>query len=112
MANTNYLSSDSKPPLPPKSKAKVVKKKSRQLFEVWDHFTKNQDDLSNPGAVCNYYGKDYASDNRKNGTSTLWNHVNNQCKKNPYRLEDKKQKILRFQKISDMRMEVSQVVIF
>ncbi|XP_052203129.1 zinc finger BED domain-containing protein DAYSLEEPER-like [Diospyros lotus] len=76
-------SSGSKPPLPPKdSKDKA-------------------DDYSEPRAVCNYCGKDYANDTRRNGTSTLWNHINNQCKKNPYKLEDKKQKILHFLKKSD-----------
>ena len=72
------------------------KKKPRQLSEVWDYFTTNEDNPSAPRAMCNYCGKDYASDSRKNRTSTLWNHLNNQCKKNPYRLEDKKQKILCF----------------
>ncbi|XP_052181165.1 zinc finger BED domain-containing protein DAYSLEEPER-like [Diospyros lotus] len=93
--------SGSKPPLPSKFKDKGMKKKPRQQSEVWDHFTRNEDDPSDPRAVCNYCGKNYASDTRKNGTSTLWNHVNNQCKKNPYRVEDKKQKILHYLKNSD-----------
>lgn len=42
--------------------------------------------------------KDYASESRKNGTCTLWNHLNNQCKKYPDRLEDTIQKVLSFQK--------------
>ena len=50
--------------------------------------------------MYNYCDKDYASDIRRNGTSTLWNHINNQYKKNPFKLEDKKQKILYYQKKS------------
>ncbi|XP_052187723.1 zinc finger BED domain-containing protein RICESLEEPER 3-like [Diospyros lotus] len=103
MTNTTIeSSSSSKPPLPPKdSKDKAVKSKPRQQSKVWEHFTKNEDDYSEPRAVCNYCGKDYASDTRRNGTSTLSNHINNQCKKNPYKLEDKKQKILHYLKKSD-----------
>ena len=68
----------SKPSLPPKTKRE--KKKARQVSEVWDHFTKNEEDPIDPRVVCNYYDKDYTSDTRRNGTSTLWNHLNNQCK--------------------------------
>ena len=73
MTNTIIKSSSgSKPPFPPKdSKDKVVKRKPRQQSEVWEHFTKNEDDYSEPRVVCNYCSKDYASDTRRNGTSTL-----------------------------------------
>ena len=46
MTNTTIESiSGFKPSLPPKdSKDKVVKRKHRQQYEVWKHFTKNEDD--------------------------------------------------------------------
>jgi hypothetical protein len=51
--------------------------------KVWEHFTKlvggNPEE---PRATCNYCKKPYKCHSRKNGTSTLWGHVN-KCKKNP-----------------------------
>ncbi|PON75796.1 Ribonuclease H-like domain containing protein [Parasponia andersonii] len=57
--------------------------------------------LLTPRAICNYCDKDYATNTRINGTSTLWNHLNNQYKNYPFRLNNKKQKILSFRKKGD-----------
>lgn len=56
-------------------------------------------------AICNYCDKNYAGGTRKHGTSTPRYHLLNQCPKYPYRVEDKKQKILCFQKISKFGAE-------
>ncbi|KAM6545744.1 hypothetical protein CsatB_026480 [Cannabis sativa] len=55
-----------------------------------------------PRAACNYCGIDYAANTKLNGTSTLRNHIENQCKKYPLsvRVEDKKQKLLSLTKKS------------
>lgn len=67
---------------------------------MWDHFTRYTDDKNNSRATCHYCDKDYAGGTRKQGTSTLRNHLMTQCPKYPYRLEDKKTKILCFKKTS------------
>ena len=57
---------------PSTQKKKVPSNKTnRSESDVWDHFTKNQSDPSNPIAICNYCEKDYAGGTRKRGTSTL-----------------------------------------
>ncbi|TXG57149.1 hypothetical protein EZV62_018462 [Acer yangbiense] len=63
--------------------------------KVWIHFTKNE---GSNRCTCNYYGKDYACGSKKVGTSTLWTHLNDQCKKYHNRLVDEKQKVLTFEK--------------
>ena len=50
---------------------------------IWDHFTRVKDE--NPKDTrctckCNYCGKYYACDSMRVGTSSLWVHLNNQCK--------------------------------
>ncbi|KAL4586566.1 hypothetical protein LXL04_011203 [Taraxacum kok-saghyz] len=82
----------SKPPL-------TSKKKSRKTSDVWDHFTRNLDNPNDPRAICNYCDKSYVGGNRSSGTSTLRGHMVNQCPNNPFRIEDKKQKTLIFQKM-------------
>ncbi|KAL4561599.1 hypothetical protein LXL04_033769 [Taraxacum kok-saghyz] len=82
----------SKPPL-------TSKKKSRKTSDVWDHFTRNLDNPNDPMAICNYCDKSYVGGNRSSGTSTLRGHMVNQCPNNPFRIEDKKQKTLIFQKM-------------
>lgn len=52
VSNTLESTSDSKPSLPPKP-PKNVQKKARQQYGVWDHFHKNEDDPTDPKAVCN-----------------------------------------------------------
>ncbi|TXG54220.1 hypothetical protein EZV62_019476 [Acer yangbiense] len=63
--------------------------------KVWIHFTKNE---GGNMCICNYCGKDYACGSKKVGTSTLWTHLNDQCKKYHNRLVDEKQKVLTFEK--------------
>ncbi|KAM2178796.1 hypothetical protein ACFX1R_033832 [Malus domestica] len=93
------IDASSVPPLPLVDSGKK-KKPSRKMSIVWDHFTKvdggESFDPSDLGATCNYYKKSYVCDTKKYGTSSLWNHLFNQCKRYPHRVEDKKQKILSF----------------
>lgn len=75
------------------------KKKSRKKSDVWQHFVKNNDDPKAPRVVCKLCDKSYAGGDRAYGTSTLRNHLLNQCPhENSLRMEDKKQKTLIFQK--------------
>ncbi|XP_024032218.1 zinc finger BED domain-containing protein DAYSLEEPER-like [Morus notabilis] len=72
------------------------KKKPVRKSEVWDHFTIKKG--RNPGderGGCNYCEKDYACSSRTHGTSSMLVHLR-KCKKNPFRVEDKKQKLLSF----------------
>ena len=74
------------------------KKKPTRSSTVWDHFTKVKDgNPKDPRCICNYCGKDYACDSRRVGTSSMWVHLNNQCKKYPFRVAHKNQKLLSFQ---------------
>ena len=77
-----------------------TKRRGRPTSKVWDHFEKKNFN-GELRSVCIYCDKDYAYHSKKNGTSTLWNHLKEQCKKYPYKEEDSKQKILCFQKKSD-----------
>ena len=80
----------------------TTRKKPTRNSTVWDYFTKVKDGNPNdPICTCNYCGKEYACDSRRVGTSSLWVHLNNQCKKYPYRVADKKQKLLSFQSGND-----------
>ncbi|KAM1050451.1 hypothetical protein ACFX13_032915 [Malus domestica] len=87
-------------PLPPLVDSGKKKKPSRKMSTVWDHFTKvdggESFDPNDLRATCNYYKKSYACDTKKYGTSSLWNHLSNQCKRYPHRVEDKIKKILSF----------------
>ena len=79
-------------PLPSKSK---IKRPNKQTSSVWDHFTKMEASVNDEArCMCNYCGKDYACDSNSRGTSTLWKHLRNQCKKYPYREENKGQTTL------------------
>ena len=78
--------------------------------EVWVHFVKLKDDQGNETgrAKCVYCSKDYLA-NSEQGTSGLWKHLRDTCKKFPnkkefveaYKSRDKMQKILNFQKASE-----------
>lgn len=77
---------------------KVDLKNKRKKSIVWDHFTIIKGgDPKNPRCECNYCGAEYACDSRRHGTSSMKVHLEHQCKKYPYRIEDKKQKLLSFQ---------------
>ena len=59
------------PPRPPT----LGKRKSlRTASDMWDHFTRVENsDSKDPRCKCNYYGRYYACDTKKCGTSTLRN---------------------------------------
>ncbi|WOG87427.1 hypothetical protein DCAR_0206652 [Daucus carota subsp. sativus] len=82
----------------PASQKRKATPSSKKASDVWDHFTKDESDPKNVRAICNYCDKDYAGGTRKHGTSTIRYHLMNQCPKYPYRVEDKKQKLLCFTK--------------
>ncbi|KAL2497838.1 Ribonuclease H-like domain containing protein [Abeliophyllum distichum] len=63
-------------------------KKGNKRSEVWDHFKIRGDEK----AECNYCGQTYKHHAKNCGTSTLWNHITQLCKRYPYRGQDKKQK--------------------
>ncbi|XP_022873602.1 uncharacterized protein LOC111392481 [Olea europaea var. sylvestris] len=69
----------------------VKGKKGHKRSDVWAHF-----DIKNDGTVeCIYCGQVYKHQS-KSGTSTLRNHIDDLCKKYPYRFQDKRQKTLNF----------------
>ena len=79
------------------TKVKTRKKKHSKTFEIWDHFIVDErSDPNDPRTVCNYFGKDYACSTKTCGTSSMWVHLKKQCNKYPFRVEDKKQKLLSF----------------
>ena len=78
------------------SKLLDKKKPHRPKSDIWDHFTKSNNEAEKAvRAECTYCKSSY-SYSSINGTSTLWKHLNN-CIKYPFK-KDKKQKILSFQK--------------
>ena len=80
------------PPLPPKSNRK---RPNKQTSSMWYHFTKMEPSAKDGARCkCNYCSKDYACDSNSCGTSTLWEHLRNQCKKYPYKEENKGQTTL------------------
>ncbi|CAL5347426.1 unnamed protein product [Camellia sinensis] len=81
-------------PPPPKPKA-------RQYSEVWEHFTKIFKEGSKTAACvkCNHCKASYAWISA-NGTSTLRKHIAN-CPKSPQNKENKKQKTLAFQSVTE-----------
>ena len=91
VANTVGIGSSSKPLLHSKKRSRSTKTTST----VWDHFTKLENNSNR--CTCNYCGKEYACDTTSCGTSTLWKHLKNQCKKYPYKEEEKGQTILTLQ---------------
>ena len=95
---TNTETLELKSPKKEKTTPPRTKKKPSRNSTIWDHFTKVEGgDPKDPRCTCNYCGKDYACDSKRVGTSSLWVHLNNQCKKYPFRVTDKKQKLLSFQ---------------
>jgi hypothetical protein len=90
---TNPIIIPDEPTLPTESQP--VPSNTKQFKEltskVWEHFTKIvRGNPEEPVATCNYCKKPYKCHSRKNGTSTLWGHVN-KCKKNPKNNNDKNQ---------------------
>ena len=89
---------DNESQMPPPSSTTTNKKdkRPRQVSEVWEHFTKiKEGDSQGPRSSCNYYGKTYATDIKKNGTSTLRHHLT-VCKLYRNKFEDSSQKVLTF----------------
>lgn len=60
----------------------ALKKEGRLRYEVWDHFTPFQDVDGTRKGKCNYCGKTYCADSKKNGTSSLRAHISS-CKRLP-----------------------------
>ena len=50
-----------------------------------------------PKCICCYCGSEFFCDSRKHGTSHLWNHFRNVCEFSPYKVDEKKQKVLSFE---------------
>ena len=74
-----------------------------------EHFTK-LDDGQKPRATCNYCQTPYACDTKLNGTKSMLTHLNFQCKKNPFRKQDKSQTILGFKSQGEHESSVSQLM--
>jgi hypothetical protein len=77
------------------------RKESRDSSLVWEHFTKVEGlPADSPKAACNYCGRQYYCHSKRNGTSSMISHLENQCKKYPYRfgVADKNQPTLSFDK--------------
>ena len=93
------------------TEVKTRKRKPNKTSEIWDHFTVDEkSDLNDPRALCNYCGKDYACSTKTCGTSSMWVHLKKQCKKYPFRVEDKKQKLLSFSIKSETGSESSNLL--
>lgn len=78
-----------------KGTPKLKPSTGRKMSYVWDHFNENHDP-KHPRVVCNYCGVSYASKNRRNGTSNMRAHLENQCKKYPLRVNRDRQSLLSF----------------
>ncbi|TYK08901.1 zinc finger BED domain-containing protein RICESLEEPER 2-like [Cucumis melo var. makuwa] len=104
--NATGTVSSSKPPLPDKKKVRATKKTTST---VWDHFTKLEENSSR--CTCNYCDKEYCCDTTSCGTSTLWKHLKNQCKKYPYKEVEVGQTILTLQQLC-RKAEVGQTTLF
>ncbi|KAL0308961.1 UNVERIFIED_CONTAM: putative AC transposase [Sesamum radiatum] len=92
-AEKDSPSEKTKSPLlpPPKKKQRakqveIVKKESKNVSEVWGHFTRLPSS-NPPRAAYNYCGSSYVAHPRYNGTTALWAHLENSCKKYPRRKE-------------------------
>ena len=53
----------------------------------------------------NYCGVDYVADTKRSGTITLQAHIEYQCTKYPFRVEDKKQKYCHLHKKKKNQLE-------
>lgn len=60
----------------------ALKNDGRLRSQVWTHFTPFQDVDGTRKGKCNYCGKTYCADSKKNGTSSLRAHING-CKRLP-----------------------------
>ncbi len=55
---------------------------------VWEHFIKVEEcDLNDPKADCKYCNRLYNCHPKRNGTSSVWAHINLGCKNYPFRNE-------------------------
>ncbi|XP_062005876.1 uncharacterized protein LOC133723059 [Rosa rugosa] len=75
--------------------------KRKERSDIWNHFERDVVDGRIKGK-CNYCGKDYYADPRKNGTTSLNNHMD-KCSKYPPNIEmmkAKRQKIFSFKKLT------------
>ncbi|XP_061997809.1 zinc finger BED domain-containing protein DAYSLEEPER-like [Rosa rugosa] len=75
--------------------------KRKERLDIWNHFERDVVDGRIKGK-CNYCGKDYYADPRKNGATSLNNHMD-KCPKYPPNIEmmkAKRQKIFSFKKPS------------
>ena len=73
---------------PTKKKRKGVEARAK----CWLHFEKIKDEAGGPAAKCKHCGKTFYGDSKKNGTSSLRNHVLN-CTKMP-QSKDTRQSLL------------------
>ena len=81
----NASVANEKQPEPAKKKRKAVESRAK----CWDHFDKMKDEAGGPTTKCKYCGKIFCADSKKkNGTSSLKNHVLN-CKKMPHSLDSR-----------------------
>ena len=71
------------------------KRKPIRKSPAWEHFKLAEDDPKNPNSICNYCRQSFACSTEKYGTSTMLKHLN-RCRKNPFRVQDKKTKIAKF----------------
>lgn len=84
------------PPQPSASSKKGTRKRMKDRSPIWEHFEKQESD-EGIRAQCKYCALRYNCDPKKNGTSTLWAHLN-KCRKYPYNTpRDSKQSLLSFQ---------------
>ena len=84
---------------PPLATQFEFKKKKPSKSIVWDHFTILEN--NNKRCKCNYCSKKYACDTNSCETNTLWKHLKNHCRKYTYKVEDKGQTTLSFQRSID-----------
>ncbi|PON71869.1 hypothetical protein PanWU01x14_070560 [Parasponia andersonii] len=89
-----------------------VKKHKKQPNEsasiVWEDFTRIKNgDLNDLRCAHNYYEKDHACNTKICDKSSILVHLRNQCKKFPFRVEDKKQKFLCFSLKMKLGMRVT-----
>ncbi|XP_021600728.1 zinc finger BED domain-containing protein RICESLEEPER 3-like [Manihot esculenta] len=63
--------------------SKTKRKSMKPRSSVWDHFTKFVDNTGTQKGKCNYCDKEFFCDPKKNGTTSLRNHMF-ACIKNPH----------------------------
>jgi len=96
--NTPFI--DSSVPTPPKKHKRAAPSENdfglgRETSDIWKYFFKFFDKDGKHKSKCSFCTKTFASDTKKNGTTTLWNHLNIVCKKSPFRFIDRTQTTLR-----------------